>query len=165
MVNKCDYSCTVCNDKCAFTMNHKSSCSCLKLGCISGTPSVVDITSDQDKERRVTDPNTGGEKGKKLPQLSCLDPRGLLELARVAGYGCIKYARLNYTKGFDWSLSYDAAQRHLNAFWDGEQLVTDDKEAEPYKLHHLACAAWHCLTLLMFSMRGIGTDDRYKGKK
>lgn len=106
-------------------------------------------------EIRVTDPVTGGEKGAKLCQLGAVDPQSLVQVGKVAGFGATKYERYNFAKGYKWSLSYDALQRHLMAFWGGE---TIDPESG---LHHLAHAAWHCLALLTFVMRGKGTDDRF----
>lgn len=108
-------------------------------------------------EERVTDPKTGGQKGKKLAELGALDPRALLTVAEVAGFGSRKYARMNYLKGYDWSLSFDAMQRHLLQFWNGQDV--DDESGLP----HVAHAAWHALALLAFMQRGLGTDDRYKG--
>lgn len=100
---------------------------------------------------------TGGAKGKKGARLGDLDPLALLKVAEVAGYGADKYQeRLNYMRGYDWSLCFDALQRHALAFWGGEDL---DPESG---LPHLAHAAWHCLALLAFSARDLGTDDRYK---
>lgn len=107
------------------------------------------------EEIRIVDPKTGGEKGQKLAQLGALDPRALLEVGKVAGFGATKYARYNFAKGYAWSLSYDALQRHLGAFWE-----RTDKDEES-GLYHLAHAAWHCLALLTFSIRGLGTDDRF----
>lgn len=106
-------------------------------------------------EVRVTSA-TGGEKGQKLARIGSLDPKALMEVAKVAGFGEQKYSRLNYLKGYDWSLSYDACQRHLHAYWSGEDL---DPESG---LPHLAHAAWHCLAQLAFMIHGLGTDDRYK---
>lgn len=108
------------------------------------------------EEVRVTDPETGGQKDQKLAQLGALDPAALVEVARVAGFGARKYERLNFMKGYNWSLSYDALQRHLHAFWGGEDV---DPESG---LPHLAHAGWHCLALLAFSLHGLGTDDRWK---
>lgn len=105
-------------------------------------------------ETRVVDPKTGGEKGAKQAVLGDLDPRALMEVAKVAGFGRGKYSRFNFAKGYDWSLSYDACQRHLHQFWNREEL---DSETG---LHHLAAAAWHCLTLLCFVLRERGNDDR-----
>jgi hypothetical protein len=110
-------------------------------------------------EERVTDPTTGGQKGRKLAEMGALDPSALLSVAEVAGYGSRKYARLNFMKGYAWSLSYDAMQRHLHAFWGGTDI---DAESG---LPHLAHAGWHALALLAFMQRGLGTDDRYKNPR
>lgn len=99
---------------------------------------------------------TGGEKEVKLAKLGAIDPQSLMVLAEVAGFGAEKYSRYNMLRGYDWSLSYDALQRHLHAFWAGEE---NDPESG---LPHLAHAAWHCMTLTSFLQRGLGTDDRYK---
>jgi uncharacterized HAD superfamily protein len=110
----------------------------------------------KDKEVRITDPKTGGQKGQKLAQVGALDPLALLEVARVAGMGASKYSRYNFLKGYDWSLSFDALQRHLLQFWSGE-----DYDTESGRLH-VAHAAWHCAALTSFILRGLGTDDRFK---
>lgn len=107
------------------------------------------------EETRVVS-ETGGEKGQKDAQLGALCPRALMVVAEVAGFGSKKYSRSNYLLGYDWSLSYDALQRHLHAFWGGEDL---DPESH---LPHLGHAAWHCLALLAFSIRNLGKDDRFK---
>lgn len=100
--------------------------------------------------------NTGGEKGQKQARLGSIDPKALLTLAEVAGFGEQKYSRLNYLKGYPWSLSYDAMQRHLHMFWAGQD--NDDESGLP----HLAHAAWHCLAMLAFAQHDLGTDDRFK---
>jgi len=102
---------------------------------------------------RQTSP-TGGQKETKLAQLGSLDPRTLLLLGEVAGFGATKYARYNFMKGYDWSLSFDACQRHLLAFWGGED--TDDESGLP----HLGHAAWHCLAMLSFMLDHPEYDDR-----
>ena len=106
-------------------------------------------------EKRITDPTTGGQKGQKLCQIGAVDPLALVEVGKVAGFGGEKYERYNFAKGYKWSLNYDALQRHLMAFWSGEDI---DPES---KLPHLAHAAWHCLALLTFWLRKKGTDDRF----
>jgi hypothetical protein len=68
--------------------------------------------------------------------------------------GATKYAPYNWRRGYDWSLSYGAMQRHLAAFWNGE-----DRDAES-KLYHLAHARWHTGVLIEFLHYGLGTDDR-----
>lgn len=88
-------------------------------------------------------------------ELSHLDPMALAELGRVAHNGAEKYGSYNYLDGgYDWSLAYNAAQRHMLKFWNG---ANNDQESG---LHHLAHAAFHMLTLIAFSQRGIGVDDR-----
>lgn len=108
------------------------------------------------QEIRVVDPETGGAKGQKPCQLGAVDPLALQFLGLVAGMGANKYGRNNYTLGYRWSLSFDALLRHVLAFWAGED---NDPESG---LPHLAHAAFHCLALITFAERGLGTDDRLK---
>jgi dATP/dGTP diphosphohydrolase len=75
-------------------------------------------------------------------------------VSAVAGFGAEKYERYNFLRGYPWSWSFDALQRHLLAFWAGEDL--DPESGQP----HLAHAAWHALALTGFQRRAIGTDDR-----
>jgi hypothetical protein len=102
-------------------------------------------------ERLVTDPSTGGQKGKKPEEYALIPVGALAEIARVYGFGARKYEPNNWRKGYAWSLSYSAMQRHLNAFWGGEE--TDPES----KLPHLAHAAFHMMSLLTWS-----SDDKYK---
>lgn len=104
-------------------------------------------------EVRVTDPVTGGEKGQKAEQYSLIPTEALAHVARVYAYGAAKYDRDNWRKGYAWHLSYDAMQRHLNAFWGGEDL---DPESG---LPHLAHAVFHCMALLVYT-----GSDQYKDK-
>lgn len=106
-----------------------------------------------DGEVRVTS-ETGGQKGRKPAELATVDPLALLELAKVSGFGAQKYESFNYLKGYDWTLSANAAFRHLLAGLNGEDL---DPESG---LPHFAHFAWHGLALTSFYLRGIGTDDR-----
>jgi hypothetical protein len=100
--------------------------------------------------------STGGEKGQKSARLGSIDPTAIMTMAEVAGFGEVKYSRLNYMRGYPWSLSFDAAQRHLMQFWSG--VDNDDESGLP----HLAHAAWHCLAMLAFLQKGLGDDDRYR---
>lgn len=105
-------------------------------------------------EEMNVDPETGGRKASKLSQIGFIDPQALMTLGEVAGMGTVKYDKYNYLKGFDWSLCYNAMQRHAQAAWGGEDL---DQESG---LPHFAHAAWHALALLSFYQRKIGNDDR-----
>lgn len=102
-------------------------------------------------EVRVTSA-TGGQKGQKPERLGGADPLALMELARVYGYGEVKYDRYNYLKGYEYSLSVDALLRHLLLFLSGE-----DRDPESGILH-TTHVAWHGLTLSSFLLRGIAKD-------
>ncbi len=105
-------------------------------------------------EVRITDPVTGGQKGQKPERFDLIPFDALEEVARVYGVGAEKYADDNWLKGYAWRLSAGALLRHVARFMVGE-----DRDPETGCLH-LAHAAWHCLTLLTFAMRNLGTDDR-----
>lgn len=104
-------------------------------------------------EVRVTS-ETGGQKGRKLAELATVDPLALMELAKVSGFGAQKYESFNFLKGYDWSLSANAAFRHLLLFLMGEDY--DEESGLPHTAHF----AWHGMALTSFLKRGIGTDDR-----
>lgn len=108
------------------------------------------------KEVRVIDPNTGGQKGQKPERFELLPAAALQEIARVYAFGAKKYADHNWAKGYDWGLSIGALERHVAEFKKCNDL---DNESG---LHHLAHAAFHCLTLITFSIYGLGTDSRLR---
>ena len=105
-------------------------------------------------EIRVTDPTTGGQKGTKPERFELIPTQALQELARVYGFGAGKYSDWNYLKGYNWSLSVGALQRHLALWALGEEV---DEESG---LSHLAHVAWHAFTLQTFQLHPLGTDDR-----
>lgn len=106
------------------------------------------------QKETIKESSTGGKKGDKLARFSLLPPRAMWELAETFGRGAEKYKDpYNWMKGYEWSLSYSAMLRHANQFWYGQERSDDGN-------HHLACVAWHALTLLESSCLGIGTDDR-----
>jgi hypothetical protein len=109
-------------------------------------------------EEMVTDPKTGGRKGKKLARFDLLPPDVLIAIAEHFGRGATKYEDRNWEKGYDWSLSYAAAMRHLAAFWSGE-----DYDQEFEDSHHLDAAMFHLMALREFFTKGLGTDDRPGG--
>ena len=114
------------------------------------------ITPDTAEVRSV-DPVTGGEKGAKECRVSLSPVAPLEEIAKHFGRGAAKYSDRNYELGYAYSLSFDAAMRHLLAWWDGERL---DGELGS---HHLAAAAFHLIALMEFEHRGSGADDRPAG--
>lgn len=80
----------------------------------------------------------------KLPW-DLLPPRALELVVEVLQFGAKKYGPYNWRKGIRYSRLFAAVQRHLWAFWQGENL---DPET---KISHLAHAA--CGILFMLQMR------------
>jgi len=106
-----------------------------------------------EKEVRVVDPVSGGEKGMKSARFSLIPTEMLWALAGHYGRGSKKYGDRNWEKGYKWSLTCDAMERHYNQFRMGE---TIDEETGS---HHLIAAISHLVALYIFDIRKLGTDD------
>ena len=106
-------------------------------------------------EVRVTSAS-GGEKGAKPQRYDLLPVLPLDLLAELYGNGAAKYAAHNWRRGYDWSLSYAAAMRHLTRFWNGEDI---DPEMG---LPHVIAAAFHVFALAQFMVDFPEYDDRFK---
>lgn len=105
-------------------------------------------------EVRVTDPKTGGQKGKKPEAYALIPAAPLAELARVFGYGSDKYEAWNWSRGYAWNLSVSALFRHIERWRAGESIDPESGR------HHLAMANFHLMILQEFERLGLGTDDR-----
>lgn len=93
------------------------------------------------------------------PDLALL-PRIFKEVvARVMMFGATKYGRWNYTKGHDIEQLIAAAERHLDALKDGEDLANDSK------LSHWGHIAANCLMALHQIQLGTIRDGRFKRKE
>lgn len=90
---------------------------------------------------------TGGQKGVKLQRFDLIPVVPLTILAELYGFGAMKYEDRNWERGYEWSKSYAALQRHATAWWGGE-----DFDAES-GLSHMASVAWHAFALLEFMSR------------
>lgn len=99
---------------------------------------------------------TGGRKITKPQQFSLIPPGPLWELAEHFAKGSEKYGAHNVRKGYEWSKMYDAAMRHLTAFWGGE-----DRDEETGS-KHLAAVAFYAILLMEFMETHREYDDRYK---
>lgn len=115
-------------------------------------------------EVKVVDPKTGAEKGSKLARFSLIPPEFLFALAEHYGKGARKYADRNWEKGYNWSLSIDALERHLNQFkmgqfYDDHTPECDEGCVEHTGSHHLICVAWHACALFCYYIFNRGTDD------
>jgi hypothetical protein len=101
--------------------------------------------------------STGAEKGTKLERFDLIPDIPLRMLARHYGVGAQKYAERNWELGYEWSKSFAALNRHLWAFWGGE-----DIDAET-SMPHMIAVAWHALALVEFSITHPEFDDRPTG--
>ena len=85
----------------------------------------------------------------------CLMPLEAIEpIVRVLSFGARKYAPDNWKLGNPWTDTYNSLIRHLVAWRDGE-----DQDPETGELHlaHIGC---NVVFLLMYHLKGWGTDDR-----
>lgn len=110
------------------------------------------------EEIRVTNDDTGAQKGQKLARFDLIPVQPMIELAKHYGRGSRKYEDRNWEGGYAWSLSYGALCRHLFAFWDGENI--DEETGTP----HIIAVAWHALALAEFMNTHPELDDRPNGK-
>ena len=92
------------------------------------------------------------------PRMDLLPYDALVDLAEIYRVGAEKYGENNWRKGFKWSRIFAAVQRHLAAFWEGQDIDGDSG------LPHLSHAAFGILTLINFQTTHPDKDDRYKGK-
>lgn len=78
----------------------------------------------------------------------------LWEVAKVLEFGAKKYAPWNWTKGLSWSDCYNSLQRHMNAWYLGEE---KDPETGLSHMAHVLCNAMFLMHFILFKT---GTDDR-----
>lgn len=95
-----------------------------------------------------------GQAALKVP-LELVPPSAEIFLAHAFKDGADKYDPYNWrSKGVSSSVYYGAAKRHLQAWWDGEDLADDSK------VHHLAHAMACCAILLDSLTCGTLNDNR-----
>lgn len=93
------------------------------------------------------------------------DPMNLLSglwlsgVSKVLKFGAIKYDSWNWRKGISYSRLFDALQRHMWAFNEGED---EDQET---KLSHLLHASCCLMFLYVMTLEKQNLDDRWKGNK
>lgn len=90
------------------------------------------------------------------PQIGLISSIFLLGLARVLTFGAKKYSPNNWRKGMAYSRLFDALQRHLWAWWSGEDIDSETGES------HLDNAACCLMFLRELSETRKDCDDRYK---
>lgn len=105
------------------------------------------------EEVRVTS-SSGGQKGKKLARFDLIPVSALTHLAEHYGKGAEKYEDRNWERGYEWSLSYAALQRHLTAWWNGEDVDAETGHS------HLDAVMFHAFALRTFIETHPEFDDR-----
>jgi hypothetical protein len=87
-----------------------------------------------------------------------LPPELLEAVGQVLAFGANKYAPRNWENGLAWSRVFSALQRHLWAWWGGEEC---DPETGMSHLWHAGC----CVAFLIaYESRRTGQDDRPGGR-
>jgi len=93
--------------------------------------------------------------GKSKPGISAIPPVALLHLGRAMDDGEAKYGLTNWRENeVSASVYYNAAFRHLAAWWDGEQFAPDSQ------VHHLGHVMACCAILIDAEHMAKLNDDR-----
>ena len=74
------------------------------------------------------------------PRLDLIPPEAIDALGAVLTMGAAKYGDRNWEQGLTYSRVFAAAQRHLWAFWRGEDV--DPESGLSHLDHALACVAF-----------------------
>jgi len=113
------------------------------------------VPSD-DKEQPI-DGNLKTIAALKKPRLSDVPPVALFAVGAAMSDGASKYGRFNWREtGSTASVFYDAIQRHLVDWYNGEDYAHDSK------VHHLGHIMASCAILLDSELHGKLNDDRDK---
>ncbi len=102
-------------------------------------------------------------------RMDLVSPEAVEALARISTYGAdgkpaseefpgkpTPYPERNWESGMDWGRVFASLNRHLWAFWRGEEL--DPESGLPHVEHML----WNAAALVTYRARGIGKDTRHK---
>lgn len=87
-------------------------------------------------------------------RMDLIPPSAIVSLAKALTHGAEKYVDRNWERGLSWGRVYAALQRHLNAWWNGEET---DRES---KLHHLEHAICNLAFLIEFQHTHPELDTR-----
>lgn len=102
-----------------------------------------ELCPDDADDQGTETPPAGRKDDQNKPRASLFPRVSYWSIVRVLEYGAKKYAPENWRKVPDARVRYyDAARRHLDAWFDGETL---DPESGEHHLAHAAC----CLVFLM----------------
>lgn len=119
-------------------------------GCIN-CAQVSYLNGEEDK---LGGRNSGIKHDEDKPPLHLIPPEFLYAIAEILAFGVKKYAPRNWEKGMNWSRVYRAAIGHLFDWFMGKG---PDPETGKSHLWHAACCI---MFLVVYEIRGSGTDDR-----
>lgn len=88
--------------------------------------------------------------------MELLPPQAMMALGKVYTAGAQKYEPNNWRRGMRFGICIGAAFRHIFKYLGGENM---DAETG---CHHLAMAAWNCLSIVQWEHDGVGHDDRWE---
>ena len=103
------------------------------------------ITPEYQFHTEAADDNRSLRYNTGKPDYSLIPLASLKEAAKVLEYGATKYARDNWRKPTNWSVSYACLMRHMAAWQSGEDL---DPESGFSHLGHAACNILQMLDML-----------------
>jgi hypothetical protein len=136
------------------TTNRTSSVdSCASVATLDSHGSPLTQTPLSGVQGISVNPKTGGKKRTKPLRYDLIPVAPMAEVALLYGLGARLYESRNWERGYDWSLSYAALQRHLHMFWGGEEWDVDGA-------HHLAAVIFHACALMEFTRTHPELDDR-----
>lgn len=105
--------------------------------------SVTSAELENMKKRRKMKKESTNPKdvlGKAKPPMHFIPPIAIVELGQAMKDGGAKYGLMNWRGGsVDASVYYDAAMRHILAWWDGEEVAKDS--GVKHLTHAMACFA------------------------
>ncbi len=111
----------------------------------------------------MTAPKNDKEENK--PDLSLLPLDLLSGLARAYEYGCHKYYRNSWRKGFQTSRTIAAALRHISNFWDEGLDLDFDALSDGFEVHHIDMAIFNLLCVKDSIVNHPEFIDRYERPK
>lgn len=119
---------------------------------------ITDHMSDWDlanwKSRNSQPPGDAKHFSIGKPELHQIPRWVLWQVAKVCMYGALKYGKWNWRLGMQWSQVLDSNQRHIDDWWEGQNL---DHES---KLHHLDHAICDLIILRWYTRHYQKGDDR-----
>jgi hypothetical protein len=115
---------------------------------------AIDEMRSTSGEVRSVNPITGGEKGVKPARFDLIPAGPLTTVATHYGIGAQKYEDRNWERGYEFSKTFAALQRHAWAWWNGEDI--DPETGSP----HMAAVVFHAFAALEFANTHPEMDDR-----